>query len=310
LLARGRQSGPCPGAGPGLPRERPCGGKGRPALPFGCHPELARRGFEEGRNLIVETRLTAGVNIDALVTEVAALNPDAIISIGSPALAAARQATQTIPIVALGPDFVELGYAHSLARPKGNVTGVAIFTLELNTKRVELLHEALPAAQRLAVLMHPQNPLNEADRRGITAMANKARLEVLFFEAARPEDYRAVFGAMRASGAEALAINSHPQFGREASVLASLAREHGLPTICQWREMAEEGCLVSYGPNLAELYRRLADLTGRVLRGIAPAQIPIEQPTRFELVINGKTANVLGLELPPPFLARADEVIE
>jgi putative ABC transport system substrate-binding protein len=273
-------------------------------------PELAKRGFVEGRNLIVETRPMAGASIDALVSELSGFKPDAIIAIGSPGLAVARKATQTIPVVALGPDFVELGYAESLSRPKGNVTGVAIFTLQLNTKRVELLHEALPGARRLGVLMHSLNPLNDADRRGITALANQARVEVLFFEAARPQDYRTVFSAMRASGAEALAINSHPQFGREAAVLAALALEHGLPTMCQWREMAEEGCLASYGPNLTELYRRVADLTGRVLRGVSPADIPIEQPTRLELVVNAKVAKALGLELPPAFLTQADEVIE
>ena len=127
-------------------------------------PELAKRGFEEGRNLIVETKPTGGVNIDALVSALAAFNPDAIIFIGSHGLAAVSQGIPTIPVVALGPDFIELGYAESLSRPKGNVTGVAIFTLELNAKRVELLHEALPGARKLAVLLHPLNPLKEADR--------------------------------------------------------------------------------------------------------------------------------------------------
>ena len=273
-------------------------------------PELAKLGFEDGRNLIVEMRFTTPDKMDALANEVVSLKPDAIISIGNIALVTVKQLAHAIPVVGLGPDFVELGYAGSLARPGGNLTGVAILSLELNAKRIEVLHEAVPTSRRFAVLTHPRNPLNEANRRRTSVAADQAGIEVLFFDAAQSEHYRPVFSAMHAAGAEAIAINSDPQFAREGAILASLAQEYRLPTVCQWREMAEQGCLVGYGPNLSELYRRIADLTGRVLRGAAPSDIPIEQPTTFELVINLKTAKALGLTIPPSLLARADEVIE
>jgi putative tryptophan/tyrosine transport system substrate-binding protein len=273
-------------------------------------PELARLGFDEGRNLIVETRFSTPDKIDAHVGEVAISKPDAIISIGHVALLALKRMTRAIPVVGLGPDFLELGFAESLPHPGRNLTGIMILGVELNAKRLELLHQAVPTARRFAVLTHPSNPLHEANRQGITAVGHRAGVEVLFFDAARSEDYRSAFSAMQWAGAEALAINADPQFGREAASLASLAQEYRLATACQWREMAEQGCLLSYGPNLSELYQRMAHLTARVLRGTTPSDIPIEQPTRFELVINSKTAQALGLTIPPTLLARADDVIE
>jgi putative ABC transport system substrate-binding protein len=225
-------------------------------------------------------------------------------------LVAAKQATATIPLVALGPDLVELGYAENLARPGGNLTGVVILSVELNAKRLELLHEAIPTARRIAILMHPLNALNDASRRATSAVATRVGIEALYFEAARREDYASVVAEMRAAGAEGLAINADAQFAREGADLAALAQKHGLPTICQWREMAEQGCFLSYGPNLADLYRRLAALTGRILRGRAPRELPIEQPSQFEFVVNGKTAKAIGQPLPPALLVRADDVIE
>jgi putative ABC transport system substrate-binding protein len=245
-----------------------------------------------------------------LAQQVAAGKPDAIIAIGNVSLIAAKEASATIPVVAFGPDLVELGYADSLARPGGNLTGIVILSIELNAKRLELLHAAIPAARRIAVLMHPLNPLNEVNRRATSEVATRAGIELLFFEAAQREDYRSVVEAMRAAGADALAINADPQFAREGDQLAALAQEHGLPTICQWREMAEQGCFLSYGPSLSELYRRLADFAGRILRGATPREMPIERPSRFEFVVNAKTGKALSRSLPASLLARADEVIE
>ena len=272
-------------------------------------PHLARLGFEEGRNLAIEIHPPTPDRIESAVRNLVARSPDAIISIGNLALEAASRATTEIPIVGFGPDFVGAGHARSLAQPGGNVTGVAILAEELDGKRLELLHEAVPKARRLAVLAHRRSPYKDATER-IRAIATRHGFEVLFFEAEEKAEYAPRFEAMRASGVEGLAIRADPQFAREGAVLAGLARDYRLPTICQWREMAEQGCLIGYGPSLPDLYLRLADIVGRVLRGSRPAETPIEQPTRFELVINAATARALSVELPQAVLARADEVID
>jgi putative ABC transport system substrate-binding protein len=180
---------------------------------------------------------------------------------------------------------------------------------ELNAKRTQLLLDAVPTVRRIAVLA-TDPALDAVQVAAIRKVVADAGLEFLAFYAA-PPDYRAAFAAMSAARADALVVTSAPEYLRDwAAALHSFALAAGLPTACQWREMAEQGCLLGYGPSYAEIYRRTADLVARVFRGARPAELPIEGPTHFEFMINLRTANALGITIPPNLLARADEVIE
>jgi putative ABC transport system substrate-binding protein len=245
-----------------------------------------------------------------LLQEIVAGKPRLIFASGGAAVQAAKSATGTIPIVIFAADVVEQGVVKSLARPGANLTGIAILSRELNVKRLELLHEAVAAARRIAILVDPSNLLEVAGRREMSEAAAKSGIEVLFFEASGPENYATAFDAMRAARADALAINNSPRFARDGPRLAQLALDAGLPTACEWREMTDQGCFFSYGPSLTALYARVAGYVDRILKGAAPGDLPIEQPTRFEFVLNTRTAKALGLDLPPLLLTRADEVIE
>jgi putative ABC transport system substrate-binding protein len=273
-------------------------------------PELARLGFTEGRNLVVEARFGPMEELPALARQLAAAHPDAIIAAGN-AIDAAQQATRTTAIIGafIGADPVAAGFATTLSRPGGNVTGVAMLAPELDGKRLQLLHEAVPGGSRIAALAASpdQHAPNLAAMRQV---ASDEGLALLPFYAAQPEDYPATFEAMRGAGASALQILSAPQFLTNAATLAELALEARLPTMCEWRSMAAQGCLLGYGPDYIELQRRVADYVARILRGAAPGDLPIEQPTHYELAVNMKTAAALGLAIPQSILGRADEVIE
>jgi putative ABC transport system substrate-binding protein len=273
-------------------------------------PALETIGLVEGRNLVLDIRAGSPEEMPRLLQEIVAGKPRLIFASGGAAVRAAKSATGTIPIVIFAADVVEQGVVKSLARPGANLTGVAILSRELNTKRLELLHEAVPAARRIAILVDPSNLLEVAGRREMSEAAAKSGIEVLFFDASGPENYATAFHAMRAARADALAINNSPQFARDGRRLAQLALDAGLPTACEWREMTEQGCFFSYGPSFTALFARVAYYVDRILKGAAPGDLPIEQPTRFEFVLNTKTAKALGLDLPPLLLARADEVIE
>jgi len=227
----------------------------------------------------------------------------------SAALAAMKDASSTVPIVAFGPDPVAQGFAQSLSRPGGNVTGVVILAAELDGKRLQLLQEAAPG-QRVAVLLHPATQSYRRSQREVSVAASHLKVEPTFIEASGPKDYPGAFAAMRNAGATALVITANPWFYRDRDLLARLAREAGIATACEWGDMAVGGCLIGYGPRRVELYKRLAELVARVFRGTLPSELPIEQPTNFELVINVKTAKELGLTIPLSMLGRADEVIE
>ena len=273
-------------------------------------PELGKLGFAEGQNLVIEMRTGPPGHLPGLAQAVVAANPNAILALDGTSLAAARAETGTIPIVMFGADPVELGFAESLARPGSNVTGIAIFASELDAKRVELLHGALPSARTLAVLMDVSIAGAATRRRRISDVASQLGLKVVVIEAEATHAYEGAFDAMKAAGAEGLAIGASPQFSRDGAPLAELALDRQLATICQWREMAKQGCLLSYGPSRPELFRRTASFLGRILKGELASEVPIERPTKFELVINLNTAKTLGLTIPPTLLARADEVIE
>lgn len=273
-------------------------------------PELAKLGFREGHNLVLDERVGDAEKMGELVRELLLAKPDAIVAIGPDAISAASQATSTVPIVMFGSDPVRKGVAASLARPGGNVTGVAILGAELDGKRLDLLREAVPAARRVAALMLPSSPdraASEAEMRGVAA---KTGIDLVVLDVSGPADYPAAFTAMHGAGAQALIVMANPIFYRDAETLARLALQAGLPTACEWAEMARSGCLLGYGPSRTALRRRLAYFVARIFQGTAPGELPIETPTIFEFAINLKTAHALGLGILPAILSRADEVIE
>jgi putative ABC transport system substrate-binding protein len=273
-------------------------------------PELANLGFIEGRNLVVAERVGEPGVMQGLARELLLTKPDVIIAIGPDAIRAASDATSTVPIINFGPGLVGRGLAASLARPGGNITGVVILGPELDAKRLDLLHEALPAVHRVAALLFPAEPDRLSSERETRAVAARTVIELLPFEASGPADYPTSFAAMRSAGAQAMVIQANPIFYRDAAPLAQLALETGLPTVCEWAEMANSGCLLGFGPNRAELQRRVAHYVARIFQGAAPGELPIERPTHFEFAINLRTARALGLTIPPSIMVRTDELIE
>jgi putative tryptophan/tyrosine transport system substrate-binding protein len=212
--------------------------------------------------------------------------------------------------VMFGTDPVRLGFAESLAHPGGNITGISILAGELDGKRLDLLHSALPQARRIGALMQRNSPDRQTSEQEMRKVAAQLCLELRLFDVVGRDDYPAAFAAMREAGAEALLIMATPQFFGDAALLANLAREARLPTMCEWAEMARSGCLLGYGPDIVDLRRRTANYVARVLRGAPPSEIPIEQPTRFAFAVNLGTAQALGVVLPSFVLFQADEVLE
>ena len=276
-------------------------------------PELTKLGFVEGRNLSYHVFSADEVyeRLPALAVELVATKPDAIIAVGPGAIRAARAATNTIPIVMSygGEDPIAAGWAQSYARPGGNITGVVLLSPELDGKRLHLLHDAFGERRRVAVLFHNRSRNTPTDR-AVQDVAKRIGLDLLSFYTAGIQEYEATFNAIRGSGADALLIASSSIFANDAATLAELALKAGLPTICEWRDMAGKGCLIAYGASRAELRRRTAHFVARILRGTPAGDVPIEDPTTFELALNMKTAKALGISIPSQLLALADEVIE
>jgi putative ABC transport system substrate-binding protein len=274
-------------------------------------PELARLGFSEGRNIVLEIRLGTRDQLPQLAEELAATRPDAVIAVSGSAIRAMRQAAAATPIVGafIGEDPIAAGFAASLAHPGGTVTGIVMLAPELDAKRLYLLHEAVPAGRRIGALA--VNTARDApNTTAIKEAAERAGIELLVFYGAQSEDYPSAFAEMRRAGVDALEIVSAPELYTDASRLAALALETGLPTMCEWAEMARSGCLLGYGPDYIELQNSVANYVARIFRGAAPGELPIEGPTHYEFTVNLKTAKALGLSIPPSILARADEVIE
>lgn len=271
-------------------------------------PELARLGFVLGRNLAFVSRVGEPAAMPALMGEILAARPDAIVAVGGPAAAAAGAATTSVPIVVFGANPVELGLAASLARPGRNVTGVTILFGALEAKRLSILSEAVPGRRKLAALVSAQR--REATEPTLLKAAADLGVELFVVAVAAPADYPAAFAAMRNAGAEALLVGAAPELFRDGAALAARAIEAGLPTVCEWAEMARTGCMIGYGPSRAALRRRLAAQIALIFRGDPPGTIPIELPTTFEFALNQRVARALGVALPPALLARADEVIE
>ena len=270
-------------------------------------PELAKLGFAEGRNLVFDGRIGEPNALPGLMREMLAAKPDAVVGVG-PVVAVSVAAERKVPIVTFGIDPVELGLAQSYARPGGNVTGVVILASELEGKRLSILHEAVPDRRRVAALLSSTgNPVSEPAFRKAAAGLG---IELLPFTVATPTGYPASFAAMQAAGAQALVIAATPEFNRDARQLAALALEARLPTVCEWADLAREGCMIGYGPNRAELRKRMAAQIAQIFRGTAPADIPIELPKRFDFAFNQGIAKKLDLSIPLTVLAQADEVIE
>ena len=271
-------------------------------------PELAKLGFAEGRNLVFDVRVGDADAMPGLMRELLATQPDAVMAVGLTAIRAAGAATRTVPIVTFGADPIELGLAQSYARPGANVTGVVILGGELEIKRLSILQEAVPDRRRIAIL-NPATGSMTSDA-AMRATAASRGIELLVFTVATPADYPAAFAAMQAAGAQALVIAATPEFYRDTKQLAALALETKLPTVCEWAEMAHDGCLIGYGPSRTALRKRNADQIAQIFRGDPPGNIAIERPVEFNFAVNQKIAKALNVSIPVAILARADEVIE
>ena len=274
---------------------------------------LRALGYVEGQNILIEGRFYGDrtERLPALAVELVRLKVDVIVAQGPPAPEAAQRATSTIPIVmTVHQDPVESGLVASLARPGRNVTGPSVLTTELVGKRLQLLKEVVPGLSRVAVLWDPTHPtakrqLNEAE---VAARSLKVQLQVL--EARAPGDFAGAFSAMTNGRAGGLILLGGLMFFVERTRIVELAAQSRLPTIHGARENAEAGGLMAYGPNLRESYRRAATYVDKILKGTKPAELPVERPTKFELVINMKTARALGLTIPQSVLQRADQIID
>jgi putative ABC transport system substrate-binding protein len=275
---------------------------------FGALRDL---GYVEGQNLKIEYRYGAGKALDALAAELVGLKPDLIVTVATPPALAVKRATTTIPVVmATAGDPVRLGVVASLAMPGGNVTGVTLYGTELNAKRIELFREAIPGIKRLAFLANAKNPYGKFLWEEAEPAARALGLEPILFQLQELNDLSGTFREMEGKEANALIVLSDALFNSARRQIAALAAEHRLPAMYEGREFVEDGGLISYGPDIVEMTRRSAAFVDKILKGANPADLPIEQPTRFELAINAKAAKALGLSFSPMLLARADEVIE
>jgi putative ABC transport system substrate-binding protein len=270
-------------------------------------------GYVEGQNLAIEYRFALGQtkSYDELAAELVRLDPAAIVVTGTPSALALKRQTTTIPII-LAPiaDPLALGLARSLARPEGNVTGVTMYGSELAHKRMEIFKEAVVRIRRIAVLSNAQNPLHRFIWDDIQPTGRALGLEFRLFAITDLNELPAAFSTMTRDGFDALTVLSDAQFFSAQRQIVELAATRRLPAMYEAREFVEVGGLTSYGANIPDLSRRGAAFVVKILKGAKPADLPIEQPTKFELVINLKTAKALGLDVPPMLLARADEVIE
>jgi putative ABC transport system substrate-binding protein len=269
-------------------------------------------GYVEGQNLVIERRFAEG-NIDrlpGLARELVQLRVDVIVAVSAGAIQAAKDATTTTPIVmGFGSEPVRRGFVASLARPGGNITGVLLAAeSEFAGKRLELIKEAVPQAARIAVLTTDEpasrTQVQEAER-AVSSLGVK-----LVVVEQRAGDYERAFTKMAAAHARALFVLSSPILHQDRKRIVALAAKHRLPAIYPWREEVEDGGLMAYGSNLSGLARRVAAYVDRIFKGASPAELPVEQPTSFELVVNMRTAKALGLTIPHTVLVRADQIIE
>ena len=273
-------------------------------------------GYVEGRHVVVEYRSAEGKieRLPALAAELVSLKVDVIVAPNTPPALAAKHATRTIPIVFIGAgEPVASGLVTSLARPGGNVTGLSAVSPELVGKWLELLKQIVPGVSRVAALWQPgaMDEHSETEMlKGAEAAARTLGVRLQFVEAREPADIDRAFADMSRERAGALTVRPAPMFVSERRRLVELAAKNRLPAVYAWREFVDAGGLMAYGPNLADLYRRAATYVDKILKGAKPGDLPVEQPIKFELVINLKIAKALGLTIPQSVLGRADEVIQ
>jgi putative ABC transport system substrate-binding protein len=274
---------------------------------------LSEAGFVEGSNMAIETRWAADryERLPELAADLVRRQVGVIVTPGVPAAAAAKAATSTIPIVfSTGADPVALGLVASVNRPGANITGVASLGIELGAKTLELLHETAPKAGHIGLLVNPENPSRQALIRELPTAARKLGLELQILEARTDRDLDRVVGSLRQSGIEGLVIANEALLFRNSARLAALTLSSAIPAIHVDPAFAAAGGLMSYGTNRAESMRQVGLYAGRILKGEKPADLPVMQPTRYELIINLRTAKRLGLSVPLTLQAAADEVIE
>ena len=276
---------------------------------------LSEAGYVEGRNVVIEYRWAEGQydRFPALAADLVRHKVAVIAAPGStPAAVAAKAATTIIPIVFVtATDPVDTGLVASLNRPGGNATGVAVLSVETGPKQLEVLHEMIPKATAIALLVNPTSPLvAETQSRALQAAARTRGLKIHVLHASTERDFDTVFATLVQQRANGLVISSEALFTNRSTLLAALSLRHGVPAIYQFREFAAAGGLMSYGPSLTDGHRLAGVYVGRILKGDKPADLPVQQSTKFELAINLKTAKALGLTIPQTLLQRADQVIE
>jgi putative tryptophan/tyrosine transport system substrate-binding protein len=276
---------------------------------------LRELGWIEGSNIVLENRWPSepGSRAVDLAVELVRLKVDVIVAVGSPLTQAAKQATIAIPIVmsGTGADPVAAGFVSSLGRPGGNITGLSMLSTELSGKRLELLKEMVPSLGRVAVLRNPKFPAVAIQSKETEEAAKSLGLQLQAWEVRSPEEMDSAFVSMSKAATSGLIVFSDPVLlERNRASIITLARKYRVPTVYPWRNYVEEGGLASYSANLLDMHRRAATYVDKILKGAKPGDLPVEQPTKFELVINLKTAKQIGLAVPQSVLARADKVIK
>jgi putative ABC transport system substrate-binding protein len=273
---------------------------------------LSDVGYTVGRNVVLDVRSTDQYDrLPALAADLVLGRPAVLVALDGPSARTVKASTTTIPIVfSVGGDPVELGLVTNIGRPGGNITGVTFFTAQLLQKQIGLMRELFPKARAFGVLANPRNPRAMADLASTRAAADAVGIEIHVANAVVGTDFEDAFAILQSKHIDALLMLGDPFIARERARLAELALRHGIAAMMFWRQFAESGGLISYGANSLDAHRQAGRYAGRILNGEPPETLPVLQPTRFELVINLKTAKVLGLAIPPGVLAIADEVIE
>jgi putative tryptophan/tyrosine transport system substrate-binding protein len=273
---------------------------------------LGETGYVEGQSVAIEYRWAEGRydRLSALAADLVGRKVDLIATGGLPPALAAKNATSTIPIVFLGTDPVRDGLVASLARPGGNLTGFTVINVELMPKRLDLLTELVPQARLIALLVNPNNPTAEPIIADVQQAARIKGMQLQIIKAGTESEIETAFASLVQLQAGALVVGGDPFFNSRREQLAALASRHAIPAIYEYREFPAAGGLISYGPSLTDTWREVGIYAGKILKGAKPADLPVQQPTIFELVVNLKTAKALGLTIPQSILALANEVIE
>jgi putative ABC transport system substrate-binding protein len=274
---------------------------------------LNETGHVEGKNIAIEYRFAEGQyqRLPILAADLVHRHVAVLVAGGGPAARAAKAATTSIPIVFnVGVDPIASELVASIGRPGGNATGTSVVARELNAKKLELLRELVPAGTIIGVLLNPSNPNHEILSQEILAAATRLGQRILVLHVRTEDDFDMTFVNLREQHAHGLVVTDDPLFSNPRTPLIALAARHNIPTIYPWREQVEAGGLISHGPSITQAFRQVGIYTGQILKGAKPADLPVFEPTRFETVLNLKTAKALGLDLPTTTLLRADEVIE